>query len=181
MESSLNAILSEINSDIKAALPYGAQVTFYGECVQIVKEEKTVPILNVGSGEGKIIEWDDGEPLRVYHRILDVVEEDKDNFAGFGANSSTVLDFPMRMVVIGTRSGLAKAQINYEDNTEFVRDFSKAMTTFTSTKEIITKGEHQAVKPEVFAEEYPDVEQQHLNFVGVAFWINYEIRQRVCY
>ena len=84
----------------------------------------------------------------------------------------------MRLVAIGTRAALTTA--NYEDNTELMRDVSKAIPN-SASKEIIIKGIHEGVKPNVYSEEYPDTDQQHLTLDGVAFYIEYEIHQRTCY
>ena len=182
MEASINSVLTEINNSIKSNTSFGSKITTYGLATQLIwgqkVEPKTVPVLNVGNGQGKVLEWDDKETLRIYHRIIGEVEENTD-FTGLGNNQSFLLVYPMRLVAIGTRAALTVA--NYEDNSELMRDVSKAIPRVSSSKEIIIKGIHEAVKPNVYLEEYPDTNQQHLTLDGVAFYIEYTINQRTCY
>ena len=84
----------------------------------------------------------------------------------------------MRMVVIGTRQGLTIA--NYEDNQEFLEDFERAFPNVLGSKEIITTGDQEPNKLNVYAEEYDGINHPKKNLEGIAFWLEYQIKQRIC-
>jgi len=178
MERQLNVILNNINTTIKTVGGFGSKIITYGLCYQQKKDDKTFPLLNTGGGQGKIIDWDDKEHLRVYHRIVGEVKEEADKAQGFGAKPSKVRIYPMRAVFVGTRKALTTA--TFEDNEDLARQVSNTFPNFLSGKEVIIIEELEVNKNTVYEEEYEGVDMKALTLAGIAFWITYTIRSKIC-
>ena len=106
-ERSLNSIISEINTAIKT-VDFGDKITTWGLCFLQDKGGKTFPLLNVGDGQGRQIQFNDTYPLQTYHRILSS-EKETDTDRGFGSKAYQERVYQMRLVGVGKRSKLTSA------------------------------------------------------------------------
>jgi len=183
-ERSLNSILTEINAAIKK-VSFGSEMTTYNLCYQQTKDEKTFPILNLGGGsssrntsDGEIIHWDEKEPMRVYHRMIGPVERETDNTKGLGNNPAKIRIYFMRAVFLGTRRALTSAA--HEDNDTFAREAADIFPSILSAKEIINIENTEVDKNTVYEEEFAGGDLQKLSLDGIAFWIDYTIKARIC-
>lgn len=180
MDRTLDAILTEINNSIKSGVSFGSSITAYNLCYhQEIPDRGTVPLLNQGNGQGKFIEWDDREPLRCYHRITDKIARETDPDKGIGRRPARYATYPMRVVFLGTRKDLTTA--GYEDNESFARDVADAFPNFLSGKETAEVADIEVNKPVVYADEFPDVELEKLSLDGIAFYIDYELKAKLCW
>jgi hypothetical protein len=176
-ERSLNSILTEINTDIKT-VSFGSKITTWGLCYQQIKDDKTFPLLNQGAGQGRKIQWNDTYPLQTYHRILSN-EKEVDPSRGFGGKPYQERVYQMRLVGVGTRAALTAS--SYEDNQEICKSISDTLPALLSGKEYIATSEHEVIKQNVFDEEFTGtIELKKLSLEGIAFWINYELRIKIC-
>jgi len=180
MERSLDALLTDINNTIKT-VSFGADITTFNLCYQQTKDEKTFPLLNKGgspNAEGDIIHWDDRSPLRAYHRLIAPIEQETDPSRGLGKNPHRRRSYPMRAVFIGTRKFLTSA--GYEDNENFARDISNVFPPVLSGNETIEIQNMEVDKNTVYEEEYEGVDLTKLSLDGIAFWIDYTIKGKIC-
>jgi len=178
VDRTLDAILTELNSTIKTVSGFGSKITSYNLCYQQTNEKGTFPLLNLGSGQGKIIHWDDRETLRCYHRLTDKVERETDADKGIGANPARYATYKLRAVFLGTRKDLTS--MSYEDNESFSRDVADIFPNFLTNQEMISVTTIEANKPVVYSEEFAGVELEKLSLDGIAFYIDYELKARVC-
>lgn len=179
-ERSLNSIISEINTTIKDSVSFGSQITTWGQCYLQTKDEKTFPLLNNGDGQGRKIQWNDTYPLQIYHRILTGGAKDIDTSLGFGSRPYEQRVYQMRLVGVGSKGRLSGA--DFEDNQEFCKEISDAIPNILTNKEYIQTGEEEVIKQNVYDEEFTNtVELTKLSLEGIAFWIDYELRIKVCY
>ena len=144
-ERSLNSILTEINTDIKT-VSFGSKVTTWGLCYQQIKDEKTFPLLNQGSGQGRKLQWNDTYPLQTYHRIISS-EKEIDASRGFGGKPYQERVYQMRLVGIGSKAALSASA--YEDNQEICKAVSNVLPTLLSGKEYMGTAEHEVIKQNV--------------------------------
>ena len=177
-ERTIKAMLDEINLNIKT-LSFGSLITTYGLCYQQLKDGKVIPILNTGNGDGKVIHWNDTEPMRIYHRILKPIETETKLDKGMGENPSRMRTYPMRLVALAKRSALTSA--GYEDNHEFAKKIADSIPTTLTNKEVVIASKIQTDKLTVYDEEFSDVTLKHLSLDGLAFWIDYEIKANICF
>ena len=178
-ERSLNSILTDINTQIKT-VSFGSKITTWGLCYQQEKNEKTFPILNQGNKNGQKIHWDDTYPLQTYHRIIAPMEKETDLSQGFGTNFAQRRIYNMRLVGIGTKRLLSSA--NYEDNQEIAKAVCDVLPHFVDSAglEYFEIGEVEVTKPVVYEEEFPGIELKKLSLEGIAFWIDYTLRIKIC-
>lgn len=172
----LNAILEEFNTTVKNGLSYS--VDSYALAYQQEKEGKTFPVINIGGGQGKALYFDDVYSMRMYHRMLDEFEQDTDLSGGLGKKFSEWNIYPMRVVFVGKRSKLTSR--TFEDNIEFCLQVQKLIPKFMTGGEIVQKEGHEVDKNTVYAEEFAGAKIDHLSLDGIAFWIDYTLRQRIC-
>ena len=177
MERPLNDILNEINTDLKT-VSFGSQITAFVLCSQQTRDDQTFPVLNTGNGQGEIIEWDDKDDLRLYHRNIAPMEEESDPTQGVGANPSRLHVYFLRAVFIGTRKALTVE--GFEDNENFARNIQNVFPTFLSGQEIVQVITMEVEKQNVYTEEYDGVKLKDLALDGIAFWINYTVKAKIC-
>lgn len=176
-ERSLNAILTDINTQIKT-VSFGGKITTRGLCYLQEKDGKTFPLENTNTKSGLKISWDDKYPLQTYHRILDV-EKDTDQSKGFGASPQRQRIYSMRLVGIGSKTKLSAAP--YEDNQEIAKVISDALPNFINSNEYLESGDTEVIKQAVYDSEFAGVDhQKKLSMEGVAFWIDYTLRITIC-
>lgn len=175
-DRALNLILNDINTQIKT-VSFGGKITARGLCYLQEKDGKTFPLENTNTKNGLKISWDDKYPLQTYHRILDVSKE-SDVTQGFGKNMSRVRVYEMRLVGIGSKTALSVA--NYEDNQEIAKTVADAMPDFISSKEYLEIGDMEVIKQNVYDSEWAGVEIKKLSLEGIAFWIDYTLKIRIC-
>jgi len=175
-ERALNAILTDINTQIKT-VSFGGKITTRGLCYLQEKDSKTFPIENVNVKSGNKISWDDKYPLQTYHRILSV-EKETDPSQGFGKNLSQMRVYTMRLVGVGSKTKLSVA--NYEDNQEIAKEVGDALPDFITTKEYLNIESYEVVKQNVYDSEWAGVEIKKLSLEGVAFWIDYLLKIKIC-
>lgn len=175
-ERALNTILDDINTQIKT-VSFGSKITTRGLCYLQEKDGKTFPLENTNTKNGLKISWDDKFPLQTYHRILSV-EKESDTSQGFGKNVSRMRVYNMRLVGVGSKSSLSTA--GYEDNQEIAKTVVDAMPDFISTKEYLEVEGYEVIKQNVYDSEWGGVEIKKLSLEGVAFWIDYTLKIRIC-
>lgn len=176
-ERALNAILTDINTQIKT-VSFGGKITTHGLCYLQEKDGKTFPLENVNTRNGNKISWDDKLPLQTYHRILDV-EKETDPTQGFGKNVSKTRVYSMRLVGVGSKTSLSVAP--YEDNQEIAKTIGDALPDFITTKEYLQVVDFEVIKQEVYNSEWSEVtELKKLSMEGIAFWIDYLLKIRIC-
>ena len=175
-ERALNAILTDINTQIKT-VPFGSKITTRGLCYLQEKDDKTFPLENTDTKNGLKISWDDKYPLQTYHRILSA-EKESDTTQGFGKNVSKTRLYSMRLVGIGSKTSLSVA--NYEDNQEIAKAVESALPIFINTNEYLEVESLEVIKQNVYDSEWPGVEIKKLSLEGIAFWIDYTLKIRIC-
>jgi hypothetical protein len=175
-ERSLNAILEDINTQIKT-VSFGAKITTRGLCYLQEKDGKTFPLENTNSKNGLKISWDDKYPLQTYHRILGTTKE-TDTTQGFGSNVSRKRIYAMRLVGIGSKDKLSVAP--YEDNQEIAKAVENALPSFIQNTEYLEVESIETIKQEVYDSEWSDVPIKKLSLEGVAFWIDYVLKITIC-
>ena len=176
-ERSLNAILTDINTQIKT-VSFGGKITTRGLCYLQEKDGKTFPLENVDTKSGLKISWDDKYPLQTYHRILDV-EKDTDVSLGFGSKPHRQRIYSMRLVGIGSKTKLSTAP--YDDNQEFAKTISDVLPNFINANEYLETGDNEVIKQVVYDTEFAGVDhQKKYSMEGIAFWIDYTLRITIC-
>ena len=176
-ERSLNSILTEINTDIKT-VSFGSKITTWGLCYQQTRDNKTFPLLNEGRGQGRKLQWNDTYPLQTYHRIISS-EKETDSARGFGGKPYQERVYQMRLVGIGSKAALSASA--YEDNQEICKAVSNVLPTLLTGKEYMATADHEVIKQNVYDEEFAGtIELNKLSLEGIAFWIDYELRIKIC-
>ena len=176
-ERALNSILDDINTQIKM-VSFGGKITTRGLCYLQEKDGKTFPLENTNTRSGKKISWDDKYPLQTYHRILDV-EKESDPTQGFGNKVSRTRVYNMRLVGIGSKTALSVA--NYEDNQEIAKAVGDVLPSFVTTTEYLEVEDYEVIKQEVYDSEFAGVDHQKMySLEGIAFWIDYTLKIRIC-
>lgn len=175
-ERSLNSVLDDINFEIINAT-YGAKITARGLCYLQTKDDKTFPLENIDTRNARKISWDDKYPLQIYHRILASTRE-TDVTQGFGKKAAGVRVYEMRLVGIGSKTALSTR--SYEDNQEIARTIADAIPPFITTKEYTEVTGMEVIKQEVYDSEWAGVEIKKLSLEGIAFWIDYTLKIRIC-
>lgn len=161
---------------IDSALPFNP--TFHKICTLQTRDEKTFPMRNIGNGEGEQISWDDTYKLQIYHRILDV-ENESDPNQGIGNKPFEFRLYTMRLVGIGTRELLTVA--NYEDNDQICNTVSDAIPRFINARNYVQVIDHEVDKLAVYESEFNGATEFNSKTLdGVAFWIEYTIKMKVC-
>ena len=176
---SLHSKLVALNSSLQSSLSFGNQITFYELCDQTERDGKTFPIENQGNGQGKLVHWKDTYRLQIYHRLLDTAK-DNDFALGFGNKAQGTTTYTLRLVGIGTRKLLTAA--GYEDNVEFAESVADAIPNilFSGTATYLQVNDIEATKQLVYNEEYEGIDMKHLKLEGIAFYIDYELREKSC-
>ena len=175
-ERALNAILTDINTQIKT-VSFGGKITTRGLCYLQEKDDKTFPLENTDTRNGNKISWDDKYPLQTYHRILSV-EKESDPTQGFGNNAFRTRVYEMRLVGVGSKTSLSNAP--YEDNQEIAKTVGDALPDFINTNEYLQVGAFEVIKQNVYDSEWAGVEMKNLSLEGVAFWIDYTLKIKIC-
>lgn len=175
-ERALNAILTDINDQIKT-VSFGSKITTRGLCYLQEKDGKTFPLENTNSKSALKISWDDKYPLQTYHRILSQ-EKESDASQGFGNKSSTTRIYSMRLVGIGSKASLSAA--GYEDNQEIAKAIEAALPPFINTNEYLESDSSEVIKQNVYDSEWAGVEIKKLSLEGIAFWIDYTLKIKIC-
>lgn len=176
---SLHTKLQALNSSLQSSLSFGSDITFYELCDQTEKDGKTFPIQNQGNGQGRLVHWKDTYPLQIYHRLLDTTK-DNDFSLGLGNKAQGTTTYSLRLVGIGTRKLLTSA--NFEDNVQFAEDVADAIPNilFSGTANYLQVNDIEATKQIVYNEEYEGIDMKHLKLDGIAFYIDYELREKSC-
>ena len=175
-ERALNTILEDINTEIKT-VSFGSKITTRGLCYLQEKDDKTFPLENTNTRSGLKISWDDKYPLQTYHRILSVNKE-TDASQGFGARSAITRIYEMRLVGIGSKDKLSVAA--YEDNQEIAKTIEAALPSFITTSEYLEATGMEVIKQEVYNSEFAGTDIKKLSLEGVAFWIDYTLKVKIC-
>ena len=85
----------------------------------------------------------------------------------------------MRLVGIGSKAALSASA--YEDNQEICKAVSDTLPSLLTGKEYLATAEHEVIKQNVYDEEFAGtIELKKLSLEGIAFWINYELRIKIC-
>jgi len=176
-ERSLNAILTDINTQIKT-VSFGAKITTRGLCYLQEKDGKTFPLENLNTKSGLKISWDDKYPLQTYHRILSV-EKETDTTQGVGNKVSTRRVYNMRLVGIGSKASLSVSP--YEDNQEIAKTVCDSLPNFITSSEYLEVEGMEVIKQTVYDSEWPGVDhQKKLSLEGIAFWVDYSLKIKIC-
>ena len=169
----VNNILSEINGAIAQNLP-GISFKFWTEAYLHTQDEKTFPVVSGGDGDGSIISFTDGYALQIYHRILDIENEESPT-TGYGAKVRKFRNITSRLVGVGLRSKFTER--TWETNTDILSMVYQALPV-NLTYEILIPGDEQPNKMTVIESEFAGQEYEHLKFDLIAFWIEYVVKQR---
>ena len=169
----VNNILEEINGAIAQNLP-GISFKFWTEAALHEQDGKTFPVITSGDGDGDVISFNDGYALQIYHRVLDIENEENPDL-GYGGQVRRFRNMNMRMVGIGLRSRFTAR--TWETNTDILGMVYQALPV-DLTYEILIPGDEQPDKMAVMDAEFPNHEYDHLKFDLIAFWIEYVVRQR---
>ena len=184
---SLKTAIDSIDSTIANAVSFNP--TFYGICTLQEKNEKTFPLQNKGQGQGAKISWNDKKTLQIYHRIIDL-EKESDPSLGIGSKPYIFRTYSMRLVGLGTRELLTVA--DYEDNDQICNTISDSLPNFVTSLIYLEAGDHEVDKITVYESEFAGVTSSRTKassgsdtfkdktLDGVAFWIEYTLKFKIC-
>ncbi len=173
--SVLNELLEDINARVATNLKL-PKTKYYGEAFLQVKDEKTFPLVNQGSGNGYQISLDDNYALQSYHRVINN-ETETDYTKGKGKYPYTMRVYTIRNIWLGTLKRLPTKP--YETTDDVKNAVYTAFPTILTNKEIIKTTTENTNKLEVLNEEFDGVEFKSLSLDTIAFYIEYEIRQKI--
>ena len=170
----LNQILTDINNRIKADLSI-PNVIYWNEATLQEKDDKTSPIVNLGTREGTQISPKEFN-LQTYHRLIDS-ETETDPNGGFGKYPYRVRIYTLRNVWLGDLSSLSSQ--SYEFNDDVKNDVYAAFPVILDSKETVRTINEVTNKDQVLSEEFPGYELSNLNLELIAFYIEYQVRQKI--
>ena len=182
---SLNLKISSLNSSLQSSLDFGDKTTFYNLCQLTEKTNpqdvsQTYPIENIGDGQARLIHPNDTYPLQIYHRLLDTTK-DNDFTLGLGNKAQGTLNYSLRLVGLGTRNSLTVA--GFEDNQEFAAEVAENIPSILVTggkKDFIEVTDIEAVKQNVWNEEFIGIDLKHLKLDRIAFYVEYTLKVKIC-
>jgi hypothetical protein len=167
--------LTLIDTAIQADFPFN--IRNFGLCYLQEKDGKTFPLQNVGNGQGQIVHWKDTDAIRTYHRVISS-ENETDSNSGFGKNMRRFTIYNMRLVGIGTRSILTSR--NYEDTQEFCEEIKQLIPAFLAPGATSIVQDSEVNKLDVYNVEFSGNDHKSISLMGIAFWINYQIKLLNC-
>jgi len=173
--SVLNELLEDINARVATNLKL-PKTKYFAEAFLQVKDEKTFPLVNKGSGSGYQISLNDNYALQSYHRVISNVTE-TDPTKGKGKYPYTIRVYTIRNVWLGTLKRLPSKP--YENTDDIKNAVYNAFPTILTNKEIIQTTTESTNKLEVLNEEFDGNEFKQLSLDTIAFYIEYEIRQKI--
>jgi len=175
----LNEILTEINSLIESGMVYSSDtyssVDYYNEAILQEIDGKTFPIINSGNRQGSKISIIDNS-LICYHRVIDS-ETEVDPKLGYGKYPYRKRIYTIRNVWIGEWKSIST--YSYEFNDDVKNDIYSAFPVRLSGKERIFTTNESVNKQTVLDEEFPNYNFKNLNLELIAFYIEYQIHQRI--
>ena len=172
----LDNILEEINLNIKNSLDFGDEVIFWREAYLQAKDGKMAPLVNQGKENGHRISLDDRYPLQIYHRLIDSKTE-TDYSKGRGRYPYSLRKYTIRLVGIGDTKRLSLRY--YEGNDDIKNLVYYSLPTRLSYDEKIASQNENTDKLFVLSEEFEGANFNKLSLQLIAFYIEYEIVQRV--
>jgi len=171
----LNEMLEEINSTIGGSMTY-PKTKFWNEAFLQTKGEQTFPLVNNGNQQGYKISLNDKYALQCYHRVIDS-ETETDPNRGYGSKPYRIRVYTMRMVWLGNLKKLPAK--TYETTDDIKSGVYSWIPVILSGKETIRTTNENVNKIDVLSEEFEGVNADHLSLDVIAFYIEYEIRQRI--
>lgn len=163
----IHDILDDINSKIDI------DCTKHGLCTLQEKDGQVFPIINQGSGQGKQISPRDN--FQIYHRILDS-ETESDPALGKGKFPYTIRVYSMRLVGIGNMR-----TSDNDINDRMKNDVFDQIPQILSGKELVIPGDENIIRNDVMGSEFAPAENwSKYGLDLIAFYIDYEIKQRIC-
>ena len=173
--SDLNELLQDINATIASTLPYPKAV-YYAQAHLQTKNDQTFPIVNKGNRKGIQISLNSKVALQCYHRLLESKTQ-SDVLLGYGKKTYSKRIYTLRNVWLGYLGMLPKKPFETNDNvkTEVYKAFPKILTN----KEIVFPQAESVDKLEVLSEEFEGINLGNLSLDVVAFYIEYEIHQKI--
>ena len=164
----------DILDEINLKLTFDKTIVKHGLATLQTKDDKTFPLINLGNGQGKKISPEDN--FQIYHRILDS-ETETDTNLGKGKFPYKNRIYQMRLVGIGGMRGITNG---YDINDKIKNQVYDQISTILSQGEVITPGDENIIRKDVFGDEFDGYNFEKLNMDLVAFYIDYEIKQRIC-
>jgi hypothetical protein len=150
-------------------------VNYYQEATLQDIDDQTFPIINGGSRQGSKISIVD-TALNCYHRVIDS-ETQVDPTAGYGKYPYRKRIYTIRNVWIGDWNSISS--YSYEFNDDVKNDIYSAFPIRLSNRERIFTTNESVNKDEVLAEEFAGYDFKNLNLELIAFFIEYEVHQRI--
>ena len=172
--SSINELLEDLNKRILTSLPFRA--VLYEQAHLQPKNEQTFPVVNKGNRKGIVISPNDNVPLQAYHRILESTTDTNPEL-GYGKKAYRKRIYSVRNVWIGSLKRLPIK--SFETNDELKNEVFKAFPNVLTNNEVIIPISESVDKLDVLSEEFDGINMSSLSLDLVAFYINYEIHQRV--
>lgn len=160
--------IKDIVKEINEKITYDA--TFYDLATLQTQNDKTFPIVNTGNGGVKI---SPNDKFQVYHRILDS-ETETNTELGKGKFPYQHRIYSMRLVGIGRQNG------NYDLNDKVKNEIYDQIPVVLSQNEIVTVGDENVIRSEVFGDEFSGYDFEKLNLTVICFYIEYTIKQKIC-
>ena len=175
MASILNELLDDINANIASTLQYG-KVRYWREAFLQTKGEETFPIVDAGNRKGYQISPNDQYELQCYHRVLETNTESDYN-GGKGKYPYRIRIYTIRNVWLGNLKLLPSK--TYRSIDDIKNDVYSSFPVILTNKETIKTNSENINTIEVLNEEFDGINMNHFSLDLVAFWIEYEIRQKI--
>lgn len=173
--SDLNELLEDINATIASTLPY-SKATYYTQAHLQTKNDQTFPVVNKGNRKGIPISLNSKVALQCYHRLLESQTE-SDVLLGYGKKTYSKRIYTLRNVWLGYLGMLPKR--TFESNDQVKHEVYKAFPKILTNKEIVFPQTESVDKLAVLAEEFEGTNLSNFALDVVAFYIEYEIHQKI--
>jgi len=173
--STLNELLEDFNARVAANMIY-PKVKYYEQAFLQTKDELTFPMVNKGNLTGHQISLNDAYALQTYHRVLSSNTE-TDWSGGKGKYPYRFRVYEIRNVWLGNLKRLPKKPYHTIDDVK--TEIYNALPVILTNKELIKTNEESANTLTVLEEEFAGHNWGNLTLDIIAFYIDYEIRQRI--
>jgi len=170
----LDQILQDINDRIADSLAY-SDVQYWNQAYLQPQDEKTFPIVNNGNKNGYKISVTD-YALQCYHRVVESKTE-TDYTKGYGKYPYQYRVYTIRNIWLGTIGKIPAT--TYESTDDVKSDVYASFPVILTDKEIVKTTNENIDKLAILNEEFDGNTFSNLSLEMIAFYIEYEVRQKI--
>ena len=171
----LNEMLEDFNAQVAAAMEL-PKCKYWQEAFLQTRDELTFPIVDNGNLKGHQISFNDAYALQSYHRVISSITQ-SDPTGGKGRYPYRYRVYTIRNVWLGNIKRLPKKPFRTIDDVKNLV-YEAMPVRLTNGHNIFTQNESINTLS-VLDEEFAGHDWSHLSLDIMAFYIEYELRQKI--